>query len=382
MTRVADQRPSLVYLGPVEWDGLRQRPQREALLLSEDFRVTYVNPVAARSFSRGDWRRAISWFRGRRRARTEPGVRVLGFLHWPGVGPLADALNAFFFSWQISRRIPAEPGYTLVVTTPSLLALTMIRLRRPGRLVYSCMDNFPAFHRGEAAERMRRFEEEMLPRCQTVVVPSRELFERMSSRHPRVVLSPNGAEIERFAAVRREPGPSRPVLGYCGTIGNWVDFDLLERLADRFSAAEVLLAGPWTAPGGKRLLAKPNVRWLGERPSGEIPRIMASFDVGLIPFEVNDLTVCVNPIKLYEYLAAGIPVVSTAIPEAEPHRPFVNVAGDGEAFLQAVGKLLAAGPSPVSGREARRRYAAGFSWEKMLAPLRAECSLNGTSGRP
>jgi glycosyltransferase involved in cell wall biosynthesis len=291
-------------------------------------------------------------------------------------------LNALFFSWQISRRIRPESDYTLVVTTPSLLALTMIRFRRPGRLVYSCMDNFPAFHRGEAAERMRRFEEEILSRCGTVVVSSRPLFERMSSRHPRVILSPNGAEVERFAAARREPGPSRPVLGYCGTIGDWVDFDLLERMADRFPNAELLLVGPWTARGGKRLLTKPNVLWLGGRPSEEIPWIMASFDVGLIPFEVNDLTVCVNPIKLYEYLAAGIPVVSTAIPEAEPHRPFVDVVADGEAFLQAVGKLLAAGPSPVSGREARRRYAAGFSWEKTLAPFRAEFSLHGRTERP
>src|SRR3977135_221725 len=119
------------------------------------------------------------------------------------------------------------------------------------------------------------------------------------------------------AEVKGAPGP---IIGFWGLIADWVDLQLIRHVADAFSGGKVVLPGN-SSTDMKPLHGARNIRVLGRKPYAELPRYAKAFDVALMPFKVNELTLAANPLKVREYLAAGLPVVSTAIPEVERLRP-------------------------------------------------------------
>ena len=159
----------------------------------------------------------------------------------------------------------------------------------------------------------------------------------------------------------------RPVIGYVGEVADWLDTDL------------VLSPGPAPSrvvdrprrPGHR---GRPATRWtranihlLGRRPYSELPRYLAGFDCCLIPFRASPLTAAVSPVKLYEYLAAGKPVVSTPLPSVLPFAREVLVAAD-ERFLEAVEEAVANRHDAVAA-EARRRCARAHTWDHRVARI-------------
>ena len=155
------------------------------------------------------------------------------------------------------------------------------------------------------------------------------------------------------------------MLGFAGNfVASKVDFDLLERLSAELPDATVLLVGPADGAERERLLrldARPNVRWVGHRPYGELPRYVAAFDVALIPYVENDYTRSCFPLKLFEYLAAGKPVVAAGLPELRGMEPDVVVAGEPQEFFAAVRAALELrGETDVARRAA---LASENTWE-------------------
>ena len=144
------------------------------------------------------------------------------------------------------------------------------------------------------------------------------------------------------------------MVGYVGEVADWFDTELILRLARRQPEWSIVLVGPATADA-RDALAGANVHVLGRRPYSELPRYLAGFDCGLIPFRASPLTAAVSPVKLYEYLAAGKPVVSTPLPTVLPFAREVLVAAD-ERFLEAVDEAVANRHDAVAA-EARRRCA-------------------------
>ena len=149
-----------------------------------------------------------------------------------------------------------------------------------------------------------------------------------------------------------------PAIGFFGLLSEWVDQDLILRLAREFSARIILIGK--ADVDVSRLQGIPNIQLLGPRPFSELPAHIAGFTVGIIPFVVNDLTRSVNPIKLREMLSAGCPVVSTALPEVAryeiarlagdqttDHRP--QTADQREETLSPKGRGGSATPSPFRG---------------------------------
>jgi glycosyltransferase involved in cell wall biosynthesis len=135
-------------------------------------------------------------------------------------------------------------------------------------------------------------------------------------------------------------GLPRPILGYFGLLAeDWVDVPLLERVADRFPHGSLVLIGRATRDLAS-LASRPNVHLLGRRPYASLPSYCRAFDVALNVFPLNDVTLAANPLKVREYLAAGLPVVSTRIPEVEVLGDRVRVARDHEGFLEEVAQAL------------------------------------------
>ncbi len=218
-------------------------------------------------------------------------------------------------------------------------------------MLYYCVDDFASFS-GYDREQVLRDEAELCRQADLVITTSTALQQAKQSLNPNTILVPHGVDYEHFskALSNNLPIPEdiqdipRPILGFFGLIRDWVDLDLLASVArERPDWHFVLLGDSMVDLTPYRSL--PNMHFLGRKPYEDLPAYCRQFDVGLIPFKVNELTRAVNPIKLREYLAAGLPVVSTPLPEVKLYHHLVRISDTPEAFAAAIESALAIGPN-------------------------------------
>ena len=239
--------------------------------------------------------------------------------------------------------------------------------------VYDCVDDYveqTTSARGRAI--VAHGDRVAALRSRLVFATSTTMYERQRRLNTRTHLVSNAGDYGHFArAADRSIVPAdlaglpRPVLGFAGNfLLSKVDFELLERIAQARREWTLLLIGPVT-PGTERLLERlasyTNVRWLGPKPYAELPRYVAAFDVGLIPYVANDYTRSCFPLKLYEYLAAGKPVVASGLPELAGMEPDVTLVDGAAAFVDAIEAAL--GLLGDGDRARRMQVASRNSWE-------------------
>jgi glycosyltransferase involved in cell wall biosynthesis len=178
-----------------------------------------------------------------------------------------------------------------------------------------------------------------------VFVASAELLRRRGSSNPRTHVVPHGVP-PRPARAAPEPealrGLPRPRVGFVGSISEWTDLDLVRGLAEARADWSFVLVGPVKAKAD-RLRGKPNLLLTGERPHEEIPGFLAAFDAAIIPYRVTPATEAASPVKLREYLAQGLPVVSVDVPEVRPFSPPVELAAGVDGFVEALERAIARG---------------------------------------
>lgn len=263
-----------------------------------------------------------------------------------GLNGALCAWGARLGAWRLGFRQPVLINYVPV--------LAGAMRAWPGRRVYHCVDRWDAFDMYDAAI-MARMDERCCRAAGLVIASSRDLETRCRRFTDRVVMIPHGVDHGHFARalmVAERPADLRagPLVGFFGLISEWLDQDLLIGLARALPDANVVLIGA-SDVDDSRLRAEPRIAVLGPRPFARLPEYASAFTVGLIPFVVNDLTRAVNPIKLREMLAAGCPVVSTALPEVEEVATAANraVGFEGvrvertpEAFVAAVAGFVKA----------------------------------------
>ena len=208
-----------------------------------------------------------------------------------------------------------------------------------------------------------------------VLVSHEVLAERHRHEAPDLLVVENGVDVVAFSSPRPRPGDlpdAAPIVGYHGAISYWFDVELVTETARRRPEWTFVLVGPLVEPYDhealERLSRLPNVHLLGERPSDEIPAYVRCFDVGLVPFRLDRMTEAVSPLKMYEYLAAGVPVVATPLPAARA-TPGVRAAS-GPAFVDAVDEALAVGRRPEFAAEAAE-VAARADWSRRIEPVLA-----------
>ncbi|MBK8269452.1 MAG: glycosyltransferase [Planctomycetes bacterium] len=212
-------------------------------------------------------------------------------------------------------------------------------------VIYYCVDEFSAFT-GYDREAVLASEKRLCDRADLVVTTSQSLLHVKEPHCRHAALVTHGVDFDHFAGGSIAPIPAdmtqirNPVLGFWGLIQDWFDVQLVADVAKARPEWSLVLIGD-IATDVSRLRSLGNMHLLGRRPYGELPAYARAFDVGLIPFRVNDLTRAVNPIKLREYLSAGLPVVSTPMPEVERYRGLVEIANGAEEFIGACERALA-----------------------------------------
>ncbi len=348
-------------------------------ILAERNHILWVNyhasrrPRLNRSDSRMIIRRLSAAWSGLR--RVQPTIDVLSPLLVPlPESPTARLFNARLMTWQAKRalrHLPKRPTQ-LWLFTPD--APELIDRLDAERVVYYCVDDFAAF-RGFNAELITELERKTVAAADVVIASSQTLYAQRRRQHPNTHLVPHGVDFEHFAStsdipVDQLPGDLRdvpkPVLGYFGLIADHVDLELIAGAARRRPTWSFVLVGSLRC-AADALDGLSNVYLLGGKPYEELPRYARGFDVGLIPFRMNRLTRAVNPIKLREYLAAGLPVVSSPMPEVLRYSPAVQTAETVAEFIAACSTALAAARGGDS--TARRALVRGESWRARVEQL-------------
>lgn len=270
------------------------------------------------------------------------------------------------------RRVLQEEGLTTppVVVTGTPPSAPAIGLLGETSAVYLCMDDYSHLP-NVSGWMLKPLEGELLARVDATVATARSLTEAKRPHSGASYYLPQGVNWEHFARARPVPEElrnlPRPIIGFAGGVTLPCDFELLEAVAATNPESTVVLVGPVGVdfPGSRR----PNVRVLGRREYADLPAFVQAFDVGLIPYHLNEHTLAVDPLKLLEYLAAGVPVVSTDLPEVRKYSTAVAVAQTRDEFLAFVSAACAeAGPT---GREQRRAFAAQHSWTERARILLA-----------
>lgn len=274
-----------------------------------------------------------------------------------GANRLAQALLA-----PVLRRDFTAIGLRRPVIVAGLPHAADVLPRLPSSLVvYHCADDY-AHVRG-FPDTLPALEADLCRRADLVVTTSETLCQTRTRFNPRTYWIPNGADVEHFAAPARPTVEfrdlPRPIVGFVGGLSEWVDLGLVADLARQRPAWSFVLVGP-IGVDTSIVQSLPNVRLAGPRPYADLPAYLAAMDVGLIPFKRNEVTYHADPIKAYEYLAAGLPVVATDMPALRRLRHVVSLADSPAAFLAAIRTAAEAGRD--AGRDARQAEARRHSW--------------------
>jgi glycosyltransferase involved in cell wall biosynthesis len=379
----------LLSLSEVMWDEVWQRPQEFAWRVSRQVPVVYCSPVQVHRWLftlRGRYRPVQVFADGRQLTVLSPlvfsGHYKSAFIH---------ALNSVVLAAWARLHTRRASGVCCVVNTPfveQVVALLYflgdrrdIRLRR---LSFDFIDDFAAF---EWAPRSARASEARLEsRCDAVFTGTHELLEARRASRPDAEFIPCGVDFELFND-DSAPEPTdiaplrRPIIGYFGSISERIDMDLIAELARAFPDASLALVGP-VHLSPEQTARGPNIHYLGLKAHPALPAYARRFDAGLIPFRITAATLKLNPVKTLEYLAAGVAVVSTAIPDVERFfGDVVRVAHSPAEFVAAVRDALAAPDAAAHARGLALARAA--SWDAMTKRM-AELVLgreNGPGGK-
>ena len=364
----------LIYLAPHPWDTIAQRPQHLARALAQHHRILVVGPVAP----------SIAGTLGhliKRERQTQWRGSIVQRAHnlWTytlprGLPLTMDSLTANRLGHAlVTGRVRAHLA-SLRFTKPKIvvgwpLSYPFARALGSRVVIYDCMDNFPAFPM--SAQRRRIIvanERALVRRANALVTTSRSLAALWSTRGYQAQIIPNGVTPSFFESVAPAqeiaalPGPR---LVYIGLLGPWLDTALLLTLARRHPDWSIIMIGP-TEIDLKPLRAAPNIHLLGPRSHESLPYYLAAADACLIPFIISPLTRAVNPVKLYEYLAAGVPVISTPLPEVAAFAEVCAIAETADQFTLAVEDAVRESPTDQR-RQQRRALAAVNTWSTRAA---------------
>jgi GT2 family glycosyltransferase/glycosyltransferase involved in cell wall biosynthesis len=256
----------------------------------------------------------------------------------PGGGVLSALLRSL--AALCEQEGVAEP--LLCVHLPFWRPLAEAYRRRfGGTIVYDCMD----YHHGFSTNGQKMLEEEELlaEQADLVTVSATSLLRQFAHCGEKVMLVRNGTDFAHFHAARPTPALAhlpRPIVGYYGAISTWFDTRLVAAAARRHPEWSFVLIGDTFGADVRPLQGLANVHLLGEKPYADLPGYLHRFDVCCIPFHLTDLTRATDPVKFYEFLSAGKPVVATPLPELAAFAEVCYCAAHEEEFVRQIEAAL------------------------------------------
>ena len=362
-----------------DWDGDPLSKVHIMRILSKENRVLWVNSIGNRAPKANAhdlqriWRKLSSFTEGIR--EVEPNLFVLAPLAIPFYGSEAVRMaNRELLRVQVKRAMK-QLRFQRPISWSFLPASAPVS----GTLgeefvVYHCVDEFSAFS-DTNGRHIAELEERLLRKADLCITSAERLRENKAKQNPNTVLVRHGVDFQHFVkacdASTEIPADianlPKPIIGFFGLMADWVDQEAIIATAKAHPEGSVVIIGK-VAPDCDvtALKAVPNIHLLGRKSYASLPGYCKAFDVALMPFTVNELTLNANPLKVREYLAAGLPVVSTDIPEVRKVG-LCKMATSTEDFVRKVDECLAEGPGPNRERAERIFHE---SWDARVEEIR------------
>jgi len=337
-----------------DWDADPLSKKHIMQRLAKHNRVLWVNSLGMRNptASARDLKRIVNKLSAFARGYTRCGENM--YLFTPLVIPLhghavARLFNRFWLALQV-RLVCRQIGFRDALTwTFAPHSADVVGNLGEKHVIYHCVDEFAEFT-GTNKAALVDMERRLIEKADAVIVSSGRLRQTKCTQGVQTFLVTHGVDVAHFrkaccpdtvipADIASIPAP---IIGFFGLIEDWVDLRLVRFLAQARPQWSFALIGK-LATDDSPLRGLPNVHLLGRKDYQQLPAYCKAFDVALLPFIVNELTLAANPLKLREYLAAGLPVVASAIPEAERLGRLLRIARTDHEFLEQIDDVLAEG---------------------------------------
>lgn len=376
---------NFVYFGPGPWLGLWRNRHYLMSRFARGNQVLYVEPPpylrpVVRQLSRG-WE---SW-RILRSPRLSQVQNNLYVYHSPAFAPISGRPPLSMITHAMRRILLLRVMQRLGMEQPIIWLSqpkmgSLIGQFHEQLTIYHIVDEYTAYHgvTEELASWLRLQEKQLMARVDLVIVVSTALWEAKRLYNPHTYLVPNGVDLEAFnRALTETPPPAdlnaipEPRLVYAGLIGVRLDLSLLIVVARRHPDWSFVFIGQVDDRGCEDELANlqslPNVHFLGTKPAVIVPRYLMACQICLLPYRRSEESRHIDPIKLYEGLASGKPIVSTPIPAVLPYSDLIWLASDDSEFEAALQEALAERDDNKVTQ--RRSLAAENTWEKRVEQI-------------
>ena len=353
----------LVYVSPVPLSSFAQRPHHfvEWFHRQHDAQVLWIEPGPSRLPRLSDSRRLVRALGSAGPDLSPPWSRENWLHHLRcRVAPLEPLKWGRVLNQQLWRPVLkaidefVTPDTRIVLGKPCALSLELSRRYRGQDVVFDVMDHLSDFFEGRSRRWMRQAETRLAEEVRWIMASSTALTHNLAAHHAKLRTVLNGLSLpsDQYGGSAVLPAPpERPVFGYVGTIDHWFDWEAVAQLAEENPQARVDLVGPCGHPPTLEL--PDNVRLLPPIPQHQVHDVLRGFNLGLIPFRLCRLTQYVDPVKYYEYRAAGLPVLSSRFGEMAHRGPRDGVFFFDDLWSEHTGiaQVLASRPSPAQTQE-------------------------------
>jgi glycosyltransferase involved in cell wall biosynthesis len=360
-----------------DWTGDPLSKTHLMRILSRDNRILWVNSIGYRAptVTAYDFRRAIHKLKSLAAPmrEVEPNLFVLNPLAIPAYGlPGMQRVNRELLRLQVlpaMRKLGFRNVFNWVFNPAAGVVAGSLG---EDTVVYYCVDEFSAFS-GVPKDALADLERDLMRKAALVIVSADRLYQSKKHENPHTFLVRHGVDYAHFSKAldpALEVNPEiaklpRPIIGYFGLMAkDWIDIELMARVARHFSGGSLVLLGNVTTDVSA-LSALPNVHLLGRKAYSALPSYCKGFDAAILPFPISEVTLNANPLKVREYLAAGVPVVSTAIPEVEVLGQ-CRIGRDHASFITELEGALA----ETGSRAERSERVRGESWDARVEQIR------------
>lgn len=354
-----------------DWGRFPSTTQHIGKIFLQSNRILWIGSLAHRkpTFSLADLKRIIEKLRNiflRRDVKSDALPENLYVLH-PFIIPLHDfgivrSINAYLLRKAVKKAMVRIGFVKPVVITSSPIPAGVIGKLGESSSTYLCLDDYAHFD--GAFDSILEIEKSLLKRISNVFAVSDTLVKSRVPASGRSYFLPQGVNSGHFKktddVAERVKNIPHPIIGFFGFIASWIDVKLFVYLAENNPEKQIVLIGK-TDQDISVFQRYKNIHYLGEIPFSELPSYASCFDVGTIPFLLNELTLVCNPLKLVEYFSLGIPVVSTPLPEVVKFGNAVFIASSHEEFNKAINEAIL--NDTKEKKQERIQIAQKYSWE-------------------
>jgi glycosyltransferase involved in cell wall biosynthesis len=394
---ISDQ--NIIYFGPEKWDGMWRNRHQLMSRFARTNKVLYVEPIYTvnrllRDLKSGvsGWKRVLASCKHPRIIQTADNLYVYRPPVFVPISGRASFDRATWTLWNaVFRHHLKRLGFSSPIIWLSKPTMGGFIGRYSEKLsIYHVVDEYLAYQNMTVFERENLClqEQALLRVVDLVIVVSKKLLDAKGVFNQSTYLIPNGVDYEAYSEALKIDKPlpvdmegvQKPVFGYSGLISKRLDLMLLYRFALKYPRWSLVLVGEVNDQGCKEVLTRlkglPNVHFLGVKEIREVPYYVKAFDVGIIPYKIDEETKSLSALKLYDFMSIGLPIIATNFPSVREFKNVVYIAESEDDFCHNAEKALA--EDDINGAKKRRSLASENTWEHRVSMLSDVINLHLT----